>query len=257
LTPNIEARLDLWSAIGRLSPARSAAIALRYLADLSIEQIGAKLEVSSNTVKTNLRLGLIDLRRLLAAPGSTHARAQEQEVSAMDNISDEQAEQDWDLLAAAAERMVDDEWAFIEGLALEFLQAQQVELDRSEIMADVRSAALRAGRNYASGDFGDEQFRTVVAYPVMNVLRICAALTRLPADQAAAIRLRYGLVGRSASLTGNMAAELHISVAQARALVYEAETQLARDPAVQTALLATAIRPQAPAGWALDPAQDL
>ena len=51
-----------------LSPRVRAAIALRYYADLDVDEVAAALGTSRNTVKTQLRIGLDRLRDNLRDP---------------------------------------------------------------------------------------------------------------------------------------------------------------------------------------------
>lgn len=60
------ARLTLRSAMGQLPDRMRAAVTLRYLADLSIDEVAEAMGRSRNTVKTELRNGLVRLRKLLA-----------------------------------------------------------------------------------------------------------------------------------------------------------------------------------------------
>lgn len=55
-------RVDVARAMDRLSPRVRAVIALRYVADLSIDEISAAIGRSKNTVKSELRTGLQRLR---------------------------------------------------------------------------------------------------------------------------------------------------------------------------------------------------
>ncbi len=55
-------RAVLQDALAELPPRIRAAIALRYYADLSVDEVAAALGTSRNTVKTQLRIGLERLR---------------------------------------------------------------------------------------------------------------------------------------------------------------------------------------------------
>ena len=55
-------RAVLKDALGSLPPRVRAAIALRYYADLNVDEVAAALGTSRNTVKTQLRIGLDRLR---------------------------------------------------------------------------------------------------------------------------------------------------------------------------------------------------
>ena len=57
--------LDLYAAIGHLPLRVRAAIALHHLAGLSVDQTAAALGTSPNTVKSQLRDGLVRLRKEL------------------------------------------------------------------------------------------------------------------------------------------------------------------------------------------------
>jgi RNA polymerase sigma factor (sigma-70 family) len=56
----------LWQAVRALPPRMRAAIALRYYLDLPVEQVAEVLEVSPNTIKTQLKSALAHLRTALA-----------------------------------------------------------------------------------------------------------------------------------------------------------------------------------------------
>ena len=61
-------RTVLGEAMASLSPRVRAAIALRYYADLDVDEVAAALGTSRNTVKTQLRIGLDRLRDNLRDP---------------------------------------------------------------------------------------------------------------------------------------------------------------------------------------------
>jgi RNA polymerase sigma-70 factor, ECF subfamily len=68
--PEADTRLDIDAALERLSAARRDVIVLRYLCDLSYQEIAEVLDVPVNTVRTRLRRALGDLRVLLGnSPG--------------------------------------------------------------------------------------------------------------------------------------------------------------------------------------------
>jgi RNA polymerase sigma-70 factor (ECF subfamily) len=58
-------RLDIADAMAALPPQMRAVISLRYVSNLSVDEIAEALGRSRNTVKTELRLGLRHLRSLL------------------------------------------------------------------------------------------------------------------------------------------------------------------------------------------------
>lgn len=58
-------RLDIADAMAALPPQMRAVISLRYVSDLSVDEIAEALSRSRNTVKTELRLGLRHLRSFL------------------------------------------------------------------------------------------------------------------------------------------------------------------------------------------------
>ena len=62
-------RTVLADALADLPPRVRAAIALRYYADLSVDEVAASLGTSRNTVKTQLRIGLERLRICLKDEG--------------------------------------------------------------------------------------------------------------------------------------------------------------------------------------------
>lgn len=67
-TPDLISRLDLERALARLPPRTRAAVALHYLADLTVEQTAHVLGTRPNTIKTQLRIGTDRLRELLHEP---------------------------------------------------------------------------------------------------------------------------------------------------------------------------------------------
>lgn len=60
-----DARVDLTTALARLPPQMRTVIALRYVTDLTVDDIAIVMGRSRNTVKTELRLGLRRLRETL------------------------------------------------------------------------------------------------------------------------------------------------------------------------------------------------
>ena len=68
-TPGVEgavtARVDVDTALRQLPAPRREVVVLRYLCDLSYEEIAQTLGVPLNTVRTRLRRGLSDLRAIL------------------------------------------------------------------------------------------------------------------------------------------------------------------------------------------------
>jgi RNA polymerase sigma-70 factor (sigma-E family) len=65
---DVEGRLLLRDALATLPPRQRAAVALRYLADRSVDEVADILQVSPGTVKSQTHDGLAALRRLLADP---------------------------------------------------------------------------------------------------------------------------------------------------------------------------------------------
>jgi RNA polymerase sigma factor (sigma-70 family) len=59
-------RLTLLGVVDRLAPRMRAAVVLRYYADLPVRDVAAALGTSENTVKTQLREALEQMRRSLA-----------------------------------------------------------------------------------------------------------------------------------------------------------------------------------------------
>ena len=64
-------RLTLLSCVDRLAPRTRAAVVLRYYADLSVRDVAETLGTSENTVKTQLREALAQMRTALAEDGET------------------------------------------------------------------------------------------------------------------------------------------------------------------------------------------
>ncbi len=64
--PATDESLALWQAVRTLPPRMRAAVGLRYYLDLPVEQVAEVLEVSPNTIKTQLKLALAHLRAALA-----------------------------------------------------------------------------------------------------------------------------------------------------------------------------------------------
>ncbi len=63
-------RLTLLGCVDRLAPRMRAAVVLRYYADLSVRDVAEALGTSENTVKTQLREALEQMRRSLADAGA-------------------------------------------------------------------------------------------------------------------------------------------------------------------------------------------
>ena len=64
--PTADDSLALWQAVRDLPPRMRAAIGLRYYLDLPVETVALVLEVSPNTIKTQLKSALAHLRTALA-----------------------------------------------------------------------------------------------------------------------------------------------------------------------------------------------
>jgi RNA polymerase sigma factor (sigma-70 family) len=64
--PTADDSLALWQAVRDLPPRMRAAIGLRYYLDLPVETVAQVLDVSPNTVKTQLKSALAHLRTALA-----------------------------------------------------------------------------------------------------------------------------------------------------------------------------------------------
>ena len=60
-----DARMTLLGCVDRLAPRMRAAVVLRYYADLSVREVAEALGTSENTVKTQLRESLEQMRRSL------------------------------------------------------------------------------------------------------------------------------------------------------------------------------------------------
>jgi RNA polymerase sigma factor (sigma-70 family) len=61
-TADEDRRLTMLAAVDRLAPRTRAAVVLRYYADLSVRDVAAALGTTENTVKTQLREALAQLR---------------------------------------------------------------------------------------------------------------------------------------------------------------------------------------------------
>ena len=146
-------RLDLWAAIARLSPARASVITLHHLLGISVEDSARQLGVSPNTVKTNLRLGLKDLRLGLGREAANQLGGE----SIMDN--------------GTAARTVEANWDFIEQMVGRLLTRNHLEAKRPEVLAIARSTALAVAAIHARRG-QDYRFRTVATYPVMNAVKV-------------------------------------------------------------------------------------
>jgi RNA polymerase sigma factor (sigma-70 family) len=64
--PTADDSLALWQAVRDLPPRMRAAIGLRYYLDLPVETVALVLDVSPNTIKTQLKSALTHLRTALA-----------------------------------------------------------------------------------------------------------------------------------------------------------------------------------------------
>lgn len=64
--PGADESMSLWQAVNDLPPRMRAAVALRYYLDLPVEAVADILEVSPNTIKTQLKSALAHLRTALA-----------------------------------------------------------------------------------------------------------------------------------------------------------------------------------------------
>jgi RNA polymerase sigma-70 factor (ECF subfamily) len=72
--PDLEpASVEVWSAVRKLPRRQAQAIALHYVDELSLEEIGAVLGCSAGTVKTHLHRGRRELSRRLDADDSQEA----------------------------------------------------------------------------------------------------------------------------------------------------------------------------------------
>jgi RNA polymerase sigma factor (sigma-70 family) len=63
--PNADESLAVRAALRTLPPRMRAAVVLRHMVGLSVAEVAAALGTSENTVKTQLRLGLVRLREAL------------------------------------------------------------------------------------------------------------------------------------------------------------------------------------------------
>jgi RNA polymerase sigma-70 factor, ECF subfamily len=63
----------LWHAVSALAPRMRAAVVLRYYLDLPVDEVAAVLDVSPNTIKTQLKAALAHLRTALAEPSTVSA----------------------------------------------------------------------------------------------------------------------------------------------------------------------------------------
>jgi len=64
-------RLTLLGVVDRLAPRMRAAVVLRYYADLSVREVADALGTSENTVKTQLREALVQMRTSLGETSMT------------------------------------------------------------------------------------------------------------------------------------------------------------------------------------------
>jgi RNA polymerase sigma-70 factor (ECF subfamily) len=69
--PDEDERLTLLACVDRLAPRTRAAVVLRYYADLSVRDTAETLGTSENTVKTQLREALAQMRAALDEGGET------------------------------------------------------------------------------------------------------------------------------------------------------------------------------------------
>ncbi len=74
--PGSDDSMALWQAVDNLPPRMRAAVGLRYYLDLPVEAVAEILEVSPNTIKTQLKSALVHLRTALAdeAPSLAEVR---------------------------------------------------------------------------------------------------------------------------------------------------------------------------------------
>ncbi len=71
--PGADDSMALWQAVKDLPPRMRAAVGLRYYLDLPVETVAGILEVSPNTIKTQLKSALAHLRTALADEPATVA----------------------------------------------------------------------------------------------------------------------------------------------------------------------------------------
>lgn len=71
--PGVDDALALWHAVEALPPRMRAAIGLRYYLALPVDEVAAVLDVSPNTIKTQLKTALAHLRVALADEPETIA----------------------------------------------------------------------------------------------------------------------------------------------------------------------------------------
>jgi RNA polymerase sigma-70 factor (ECF subfamily) len=64
--PGADQSVALWQAVRTLPPRMRAAVGLRYYLDLPVDQVADILDVSPNTIKTQLKAALAHLRTALA-----------------------------------------------------------------------------------------------------------------------------------------------------------------------------------------------
>ena len=64
--PSADESMALWQAVENLPPRMRAAVGLRYYLDLPVETVAEILDVSPNTIKTQLKSALAHLRTALA-----------------------------------------------------------------------------------------------------------------------------------------------------------------------------------------------
>lgn len=68
--PPPELQGDVWDAVRRLDDRYRAVVVLRFLEDMSLEEIGRALDIPVGTVKSRLHVALRRLREMLAGPGA-------------------------------------------------------------------------------------------------------------------------------------------------------------------------------------------
>lgn len=73
-TVDLDAQMDMRSALAALAPRQRAAIVLRFYCDLSVEQTAFVLQCSAGTVKSQTARGLDTLRRTITSSAGTPAK---------------------------------------------------------------------------------------------------------------------------------------------------------------------------------------
>ena len=74
---DVDERLTLLAAVERLAPRTRAAVVLRYYVDLSLRDVAVALGTSENTVKTQLREALGQMRKTLRVAPADDPRTSE------------------------------------------------------------------------------------------------------------------------------------------------------------------------------------